>query len=435
MRISLISTTLHLFVLVSCLPEASAWDALNDACEWLGNVYNSYFVPKQSECQRLTLQECSCFEVLQTNSFRVKGQPVNAGDLKKGYRLAAKFYHTDKGGKNEDFYFVDACYSLFKEDAVNIEAYQVHLQKLEKRKHVEQWGEDKFRDRIDQLNEMMLTGALPKVIKTRTPPPGMDDPQIDRLFLVLDNSGSMFGGALEIGKEEVSLIEDRVERTPTEVHFIGSPSNVKFRFEDNPSVDDILAEWNAQGGGTQLWEYVFNVLLGNKRPPGAEIDEVVIITDGWDNGSKGAFSGIEGFNEMMTQLIANGIRLRISVLCIGNEDMCKVSQYRDLARSTGGTYSSIDTADEEPVRKERLRGFARHITASNAKRAQLDLEAKAEYEQDLIAGTATELTWYPGLKKLIADAAESGAHETNQAGKKAETEGVQKGSRLDTIMI
>lgn len=71
---------------------------------------------------------------------------------------------------------------------------------------------------------------------------------------------------------------------------------------------------------------------------------------------------------MMVQLIARKIRIKISVLCIENEDMCNVAKYRDLSRATGGVYAQVDPGDWENDQQESIAEFADFITASNVER-------------------------------------------------------------------
>jgi len=120
----------------------------------------------------------------------------------------------------------------------------------------------------------------------------------------------MSGSRLEVGHSALKSIEDRIDRTPTAVHFIRYSSFLKFRFEDDPKVSDIIPVWKASGGRTQLWEYIFHVVAKEKQPTGSKKDEVVIITDGYDNGSAGEFRGIEGYNHLMTEL--KRLRLEMS---------------------------------------------------------------------------------------------------------------------------
>ena len=46
----------------------------------------------KSECTRSVIQECTCFEVLQVNSYRLKGQGISVGDIKKGIARQAKSF-------------------------------------------------------------------------------------------------------------------------------------------------------------------------------------------------------------------------------------------------------------------------------------------------------------------------------------------------------
>lgn len=119
--------------------------------EWLSNIYNMVIASK-CECNRLPITECTCFEVLQLNTFRMKGQGIDVGEVKKGYRMASKkFYHPDKkGGIESDFLFVKECYDKLVGPHNNyLGIYEKKISNLEQRKHEEQWGEEKFRTRVE----------------------------------------------------------------------------------------------------------------------------------------------------------------------------------------------------------------------------------------------------------------------------------------------
>jgi hypothetical protein len=66
---------------------------------------------ERSECKRQDLQECTCFELLQLNTFRAKGQAVDKSDVKKGIRKAIKLYYPDEGGSEDGFRVLQTCHS------------------------------------------------------------------------------------------------------------------------------------------------------------------------------------------------------------------------------------------------------------------------------------------------------------------------------------
>lgn len=65
-----------------------------------------------------------------------------------------------------------------------------------------------------------------------------------------------YSGKMDVGRKALVSIGNRVDRTPTSVHFIGSSSFEKFRFVDDPYVDEIITEWNGESGSTSLWQYI-----------------------------------------------------------------------------------------------------------------------------------------------------------------------------------
>lgn len=123
----------------------------------------------------------------------------------------------------------------------------------------------------------------------------------------------------------------------------------------------IVSMWTASTGGTYLWEYIHHVLCG-KVHSGDE--EVVIMTDGQDNESDGKFSGIAGFDHMITTLKDCGNTLpRITVMCVGDVDC--TSGYEGLSRASGGFAFSTRNRGAKGIE-----GFRAHMLSSHAERSE-----------------------------------------------------------------
>mmetsp|Transcript_12026 Transcript_12026/g.22719 ORF Transcript_12026/g.22719 Transcript_12026/m.22719 type:complete len:198 (-) Transcript_12026:41-634(-) len=176
-------------------------------------------------------------------------------------------------------------------------------------------------------------------------------------------------------------------------------------------VDDVVQDWTGSSGGTFLWEYTHDVLKKDVRTGITATDEAVIITDGYDNESSGKFGGIGGYNKLMIELRNSGLKLRMSVLCIGNEDQCRGSQYRDFATATGGVYAQIDPQDSEEQRNIDMLPFAKHMTSSSAERAEQEIRSREGYEKRIGTGDAEKHSWYISLSDESAKACDGDRKE------------------------
>lgn len=74
------------------------------------------------------------------------------------------------------------------------------------------------------------------------------------------------------------------------------------------TVMDAAYEATPFARGTFLWQYVYDAILGNH----GRDQEVVIVTDGYDNDSQDGFRGTHGFTHMLNLLISRSIKLSAS---------------------------------------------------------------------------------------------------------------------------
>lgn len=100
-------------------------------------------------CEQISLSKYTCFEAMRTNRFHV----TNAA-IKEGFRRASKIYHPDKGGDIKDFLLPKACHSYLQRTDIKRWWYLMNVQLLETKRMW--WGEHRFRDGIEKLNEELL---------------------------------------------------------------------------------------------------------------------------------------------------------------------------------------------------------------------------------------------------------------------------------------
>eukprot|EP00930_Biecheleria_cincta_P076680 TRINITY_DN63894_c0_g1_i1.p1 TRINITY_DN63894_c0_g1~~TRINITY_DN63894_c0_g1_i1.p1 ORF type:complete len:658 (-),score=128.61 TRINITY_DN63894_c0_g1_i1:155-2128(-) len=185
------------------------------------------------------------------------------------------------------------------------------------------------------------------------------------------------------------------------------PSDIDFTQED---VDQ---SWQAKAWSTHMWEYAYQTILKKAEARPMTKWRAVFIVDGYDNDSPGNFQGPAGFNQMMNQLDAAGVKPEISVYCVGN-DACTGDDegkhhYRDLVLHSGGVYGYLlDGSSQEEARRS-IGHFAEKFTASrehrqeiseNSQREWLHLVARGDpvsnkdekYTQELILKTKSDVT-------------------------------------------
>eukprot|EP00930_Biecheleria_cincta_P090783 TRINITY_DN80241_c0_g1_i1.p1 TRINITY_DN80241_c0_g1~~TRINITY_DN80241_c0_g1_i1.p1 ORF type:complete len:308 (-),score=62.56 TRINITY_DN80241_c0_g1_i1:2-817(-) len=220
---------------------------------------------------------------------------------------------------------------------------------------------------------------------------------MERLVVLIDDSASMKGWKLESAKAALAGIMPRLERTPSDIHFIrsrdgpaGFVSTQVAAYNDTAlTYEDIANNWQVCCT-TWLWEYAHGVVSSIVSP----LIEVVILTDGEDTDSVGEFLGPNGFSHMIKLFLVSGKQPRFRVYCIGNEVcMGKNKYYRDIALATGGTFVSVDHTTNATTRRSDLARFAEECNAPFQERRERALQAQSRYQTLLLDGDAQKYDW------------------------------------------
>jgi len=250
------------------------------------------------------------------------------------------------------------------------------------------WGDERLSDSLEELHDELGIGSAQK----------------EKVMLLLDDSGSMLCSPLAEGKSVLERIMPRLERAAPTVHLIGGniwlfppdrrrSSRQIFSETDFFTFNDVQDKWTGDSFLTFLWEYIFNAIMAN---PGSD-QEVIIITDGFDNMSNGPFFGRQGFNHMMMQLRLEGISLpRIIVYLItDNSDFDSNfgwADYRNLATASGGDFFVSSKAGDKEA-------FIRHCLMDHSQRL---LKASAQMQlYDETTPEEEKFSWFvlPAVSK------------------------------------
>mmetsp|Transcript_8851 Transcript_8851/g.20962 ORF Transcript_8851/g.20962 Transcript_8851/m.20962 type:complete len:288 (-) Transcript_8851:167-1030(-) len=249
-----------------------------------------------------------------------------------------------------------------------------------------EFKECRWHVRLTQIDE--VKAILPANLEMADMPE-----QTSMCHVFLDSSRSMSGVRLQRAKQVLRDVFPRFVLTPTAIHLIGNkkaPFQSRCLFSHTAQLENREAEvmnaWTAKAGRTFLWEYVYQQVRDF-----AELNhEVILITDGDDNGSSGDFVGLNGFNEFMTRM--SGKRMRISLFLIGNSLAAEhASAYRDLCLATGGVYSHSSDSGEYAMT---LQEFVAPLLLTEAERDILAQHQQAEYLHMLDNGDANAFEWF-----------------------------------------
>jgi hypothetical protein len=153
---------------------------------------------------------------------------------------------------------------------------------------------------------------------------------------------------LEKGKKILDGIRERLFGSHVYAYLIGNKtySHMYFSPKDHVDLDIdsyeplIKSSWNAKGGATYLWEFIWNQVQNLTT----KSTDLVIITDGFDNMSTGKFNGVLGFDELMLNIKQNlKIIPPVTIFCVSAEcSGVKGKHYSELAIITEGCFCSID---------------------------------------------------------------------------------------------
>lgn len=366
------------------------------------------FERKQCTLPPERVQSCSCFEIFNMADLWLKHSRVDEEEYKQRFKRAVKFYHPDKvGGSHDHMLHLKHCSALLRDPRLKKvrKEYIVELKKtLEKckkhgRRMFSSHGEC-YRSEVEMLHDCELGICLsePKAFHSNSAVEYSEKGIIERLVVLLDDSFSMDGWKLHSAKEALGSIMPRIERTPTDIHFIRSKQGMEgfvstqvFAHNETSISYEGIAKQYRVCCRTFLWEYAYHVVADIITP----FIEVVIITDGDDNDSAELFNGAEGFSHMMDLFLRAGKQPRFRVYCIGN-DPCtgrKNTPYRDLALATGGTFAAIVRDTDMDAENSVLRAFADETNAPFDERKERATDAQNRYKQLLLEGTAKRYDW------------------------------------------
>jgi Mg-chelatase subunit ChlD len=377
---------------------------------------NLFLAKRECKLEAENIQECSCFEIMNIRKLRIKHETISDEEYNKHYVSAAKLHHPDRFGSQEAMMHLNACRELLYRDPKFKEQKLIYVKKLGEIK--EECGKEQMLHRRTRclrkkISDLHSCGSQREHLcllrlggQKDQPDPQEDDqpedqpdPLSERMLLVLDSSASMRGWKLSIGKRALYKMFARVERTPTQVHLIGRhpyeyDENSKriLDFSDKKAASKIDQRWDAKASGTYLWEYLYEVLSEMK----VNEPEVVIITDGCDNDSKGKFSGGEGFIEVMNRLVKEQIKPRFRILFVGMDACIGNNEYRNLAYASGGSYAHIPENSENE--EAYIQKFADEVTASHAKRLRIGVKNQDKYQLLIAAGDAPEYEFVEKVK-------------------------------------
>jgi len=377
------------------------------------------------------VQSCSCFEIFNMAELWIRRASVDEEEYKQRFKRAAKLYHPDKvGGSGEHMVHLKACSTLLRKPSLAKvrKEYIVELRKAfqkcrtQAERRAMSHGEC-YRSEVEMLHDCDTGICLsnPKFISGQIAKHGMQEDYtekgiMERLVLLIDDSFSMTGWKLESAKAALASIMPRIERTPTDTHFIrsrGGPEGFVSTqiFGQNDSAvtyEDIARHWKACCL-TYLWEYAHGAISAVTSP----LIEVVILTDGEDNDSEGKFHGAEGFSHMMELLLLTGKQPRFRIYCIGNDAcMGKNLYYRDLALATGGTFVSVGSDTNATAKLAGVAAFAEECNAPFVERQQRSLDARNQYRVLLLEGGGKKYDWADTLKPELRSSV--GARESQE---------------------
>lgn len=378
---------------------------------------DSCFEEKQCRLPLQNVTECDCFSMMNMGHSFMKRSSMTQEEYKQRYRRAAKFHHADKNnGMEQPMIHLNQCLALFTNQDMKQQRKE-YIQLC--REYWEECGEGTdsemcFRKKVFNMHGCESKAShkcllRPGGKRAKRETPRNEKPQSaptvqERLLLFLDDSGSMQGPKLVKAKVAFQKLMPRVERTPTQIHFIRSDgaSTQIFDFKDDFTFEDVADQWKA-GYGTYLWHYTQGVL--EKVAYYSDL-EVIIVTDGCDNQSPPAYQGGEGFNVMMEKLVKQGIRPRFRILYIGTDACQAVQHYRNLALASGGSFAHLPCQLTDEEEGQIMGQFVQQASASHGERMDQAEIAQNKYLELTHSGEAQSYAWskdlmLPGKKKQV----------------------------------
>ena len=157
--------------------------------------------------------------------------------------------------------------------------------------------------------------------------------------------------------------------------------------------------WDGSSGSTYMWDMILNDVRARYVPEGGKL-RLVVVTDGQDTDSPGAYQGIRGMDPLMHDLQAEGYDIEWHIVVVGR--VPERQRYASLAAATGGTFLSIgDGQPFDPAARDARRFFQaidRGGGDTDARREREEREQRQrQYELEAKQGKQEKFGWYKAL--------------------------------------
>lgn len=176
----------------------------------------------------------------------------------------------------------------------------------------------------------------------------------------------MFAGEGNVRRERWSIamnlwesILDPIASMPLTVRTIHSRGESQMlRAIDTYSVSELKrTAFPPRNGGTYLWEFL--VHEGNNLIKRTDKWMFILISDGMDNESSGAYSGVNGFRKCVEELQKMNIDVEFHIVGLGlPQSACDV--FRQVSGSTGGVFYNLGSDNDED--EESLQEIMENLT-------------------------------------------------------------------------
>ncbi|KAL7557010.1 hypothetical protein ACA910_008392 [Epithemia clementina (nom. ined.)] len=118
--------------------------------------------------------------------------------------------------------------------------------------------------------------------------------------------------------------------------------------------------------------------------------------------SSGNFHGLKGFLHMMELLQQSQIKIRISVLCSGSEDMCQEKgHYSDIAMATGGIFVNVEPTRSTENQAGQIAICTNHIHLPIGEKATFAAKENKKYLRLLASGKGLALPGYDHVDETL----------------------------------
>lgn len=159
--------------------------------------------------------------------------------------------------------------------------------------------------------------------------------------------------------------------------------------------------WSASSGSTYMWKMIEDDVKARYKVPDSEDDRlrsklrIVIITDGHDTDSPGAYRGVKGMDPMMKALLSVGYNIEFNIIVIGQVQDSQ--RYRNLATATGGGYLSIPLGFFVDNKDKTVGRFVKNLIdgtrRDDLEQERLRQQQQSEYKLNAAKGTVERFEW------------------------------------------